>query len=74
MVHNHDHAGVKRGGGAKLGSPPSLVAPLLEVSPLPSYGSNKTPSICKNLFFEKKEGVENVKPGRLMISAKNIKL
>ena len=22
MVHNHDHAGVKWGGGAKLGSPP----------------------------------------------------
>ena len=28
MVHNHDHAGVKGGGGAKLGSPPPLVAPL----------------------------------------------
>ena len=31
MVHNHDHAGVKWG-GAKLGSPPPLVAPLMMIN------------------------------------------
>ena len=37
MVHNHDHAGVKWGGGAKLGMPPPLVAPLQKIDSCGSY-------------------------------------